>query len=590
MQDIFYIPIKSESLAHYFSRAIILPAKYYSNKPEDIQNNYSDAILLTVSKWVENSDCIVEVIFNDIEKKDLIAVSENFFYYTTPIPISRVKSVCFLDAKQKDVTIWNINNGAAFIPESIISVDKDNDIKPVSGSEIQKSEKLKLVSDISDDIKRFDIILGGFAFMRLGGKSFMNYSPNYFSTLSYFNKLIEEQTKNAEKVKGLDFSNKYVGLFSKNESEWTKWQKYIYQDLAAQDIELLAEKEGEKFEKKLGIINIDSINPYSHLYELAILATYGERNNKSIDNLVTDMTNGVINADKVEDVAILFGLKNGYSKFRNKYRGALRDYDVKFALKSRLDYYIIESVFQFVFNGSKSNYLFDYIDKWCPSNKNATSLKGYVVYNILDTTVVAKKKQTPLEIYLESYSKDMYVEIFKAINQWIPPFAKSDEKMAIKYFENQLKPGLILSIESLQKRIEKEFEEDYNSQKQEEIEFYRAENEKLWAEIAILKEENKNLNSKNKAQFVSELLVAEMKENPEININDSKEKSTQKNVIREPITSDISAEYASLSITDLKKIAKERGLSKKTIDGFKKENKVELIYLIMKTIEPPKFL
>ncbi len=89
--------------------------------------------------------------------------------------------------------------------------------------------------ELSDKIKRFDIILGGFAFMRLGGKSFMNYSENYFSTLSYFNKLIEEQTINAAKEKGLKFSNKYTGLFSKQESEWSKWQQYIYKNITAEE-------------------------------------------------------------------------------------------------------------------------------------------------------------------------------------------------------------------------------------------------------------------------------------------------------------------------------------------------------------------
>ena len=157
--------------------------------------------------------------------------------------------------------------------------------------------------------------------MRLGGKTFMNYSENYFSTLSYFNKLVEEQTLNAAKENGLKFSNKYIGLFSKQESEWSKWQQYIYQNLDAKEIEALAEKEGIRVEKKLGLLKIDSINPSSHLYELAILATYGDRKNKSADNLVTDLSNGTIAPEKVEDVSILFGLNNGYSKLRNKYKG-----------------------------------------------------------------------------------------------------------------------------------------------------------------------------------------------------------------------------------------------------------------------------
>jgi hypothetical protein len=199
MENSFYIPINSGSLAHYFSKAIILPAKYFTNKPDDIQNRFAESLLLSESKWVRNSDCSIEVVLTDTEIKDLSKVSEHFFLYNTPIPISRVKSVCFLDAKQKETTIWNINNGAAFIPESIVSVEKSKDFEVHSDSEISADNEFKTTSELSDKIKRFDIILGGFAFMRLGGKSFMNFSENYFSTLSYFNKLIEEQTLNAAK-------------------------------------------------------------------------------------------------------------------------------------------------------------------------------------------------------------------------------------------------------------------------------------------------------------------------------------------------------------------------------------------------------
>ena len=165
--------------------------------------------------------------------------------------------------------------------------------------------------------------------MKVGGKSFMNYSENYFSTLSYFNKLIEEQTLNASKKNGLNLSNKYNGLFSKNESEWTRWLQYIYQNIDTQDIQALAEKEGIHIEKKLGLLKIETISPQSHLYELAILATYGDRKNKSTDNLVTDLSNGTIFEEKVEDVSILFGLNNGYSNLRNKYKGLLNDAFVK---------------------------------------------------------------------------------------------------------------------------------------------------------------------------------------------------------------------------------------------------------------------
>ncbi|MCP9762303.1 THO complex subunit 7 family protein [Lacihabitans soyangensis] len=591
MENSFFIPINSGSLAHYFSKAIILPAKYFTNKPDDIQNRFSDSLLLSESKWVKNSDCSIEVVLTDTEINDLSKVTEHFFLYNTPIPISRVKSVCFLDAKQKETTIWNINNGAAFIPESIVSVEKGRDIEVLSDSEIQASDENVTTSELSDKIKRFDIILGGFAFMRLGGKSFMNFSENYFSTLSHFNKLIEEQTLNAVKEKGFKFSNKYYGLFSKHESEWSKWQQYIYQTLDSNEIEALAEKEGVKVEKKFGLLKIDSISPNSHLYALAILATYGDKKSKSVDNLVTDLTNGTIYPGKAEDVSLLFGLNNGYSKLRNKYKGQLKDNNVKFTLESKLDYYIIESIYQFVFNNSKQpSYSFDYIDKWCPSIGLKDNVKGYETYKILDTIIIIKKKQSPLELFLENYSAEISSTIVKAINLWIPPFAKIDEKEAILYFNKQLRNSLTVSVESLQKRIENECEAIYNSQKQETVESYQKEIDKLRAEISSLKEENEKLKKGFKLTPDTE------QPNEQLQIEDNNIKNVLKenkdpvSAVKEPSAIELSVNYSSLLIADLKKIAKQRGISETTLKRFKKENKTELVALIMKTPEPPKFL
>lgn len=578
MDNSFYIPINSGSLAHYFSKAIILPAKYFTNKPEDIQNRFANSLLLSTGKWVRNCDCSIEIVLTNIEFNQLYKVSEHFYLFNTPIPISRIKSIVFLDAKQKETTIWNINSGAAFVPDSIVTVENDRDIEILTDAEIEAGkESTKSPDEISDNIKRFDIILGGFAFMRLGGKSFMNYSENYFSTLSFFNKLIEEQTRKALNDKGLNFSKKYIGLFTKQESEWSKWQQYIYQNLDAQQIEVLADKEGVPIEKKLGLLKIDSINPSSHLYELAILATYGDRKNKSADNLVTDLSNGTIAPEKTEEVTILFGLNNGYSKLRNKYKGPENDNNVKFTLDSKLDYYIIESIYQFVFNSSKSNYTFDYIDSWCPTSKNKPNVKGYETIKILDAVIIVKKKQTPLELFLENYSAPIYSTIVKSINQWLPPFSKSDEKEAMLFFEKQLRNSLAVAVESLQKRIESECEANYELQTQETIETYQKELDKLRNQISSLKEENVLLKSSIIEVPVKEVSADKLEKNDGPNRQIDQENNNPMSVVQEPLI-EISEDYESMSMSELKKIAKE-----KKIKGYTKiEDKEYIIKLIRK--------
>lgn len=580
MENSFYIPINSGSLAHYFSKAIILPAKYFTNKPDDIQNRFAHSLLLSERKWVINSDCSIEVVLTNTEVKELSKVSDHFFVYNRPIPISRVKSICFLDAKQKETTIWNINNGAAYIPESIVSVEKSRDVEVLSDDEINSVNEFKATSELSDKIKRFDIILGGFAFMRLGGKSFMNYSENYFSTLSYFNRLIEEQTVNAGKEKGLKFSNKYLALFSsKLQSDWSHWRDYVSKNITPDEILAIAKEKKLNAEKSyLGVLKLDSISPNTHLYDFAILATYGDGKSKSTDNLVTDLTNGTINPDKIEDISILFGLNSGYSKLRNKYKGPVKDNNVKFTLESKLDYYIIESIYQFVFNSSIQSYSFDYIDKWCPSGRVKDNVKGYETYKILDTTIIAKKKQTPLELFWENYSAEIYSTIVRSINQWIPPFAKNDEKEAIQFFDKQLRNTLTVSVEGLQKRIESECEAIHNSQKQQVVESYQKEIDKLLAEISNLQEENAKL-KKGAKSSPDYKQPTEQLQSAGNNIKDVNPIT----VVQEPV-SQISVNYESMSLSELKKIAKE-----KKIKGYTKiEIEEDLIKLIKKA--PPTLL
>src|SRR5690606_37511888 len=129
-----------------------------------------------------------------------------------------------------------------------------------------------------------------------------------------------------------DFSERYKGLFILNENEWSKWQPYIYKNIEVREIETIAEKEGIRIEKKLGVINLNSINPNSLVFDLAVLAIYGNGKNKSTDDLVSSIHTGIIPNEKREEIALLFGLNSGYTKLHNQYKAGSRSFDVKFKL------------------------------------------------------------------------------------------------------------------------------------------------------------------------------------------------------------------------------------------------------------------
>jgi hypothetical protein len=425
------------------------------------------------------------------------------------------------------------------------------------------------------------------AFMKLGGKSFMNYSQNYFSTLSYFNKLIEEQTNNAAEEKGLKLNSKYIGLFSTSNSEWSKWQSFIYQNVEIEDIENLAQNEDVKIEMNFGLLKLDSISTNSYFYDIAVLAIYGEGKRKTIDDLVTDLTNEYIPQEKSESVCLIFGLNNGYSKFRNKYKIANDEKIVKFKLQSKLDYYTIESIYQFVFNGKKNNSEFNFIDELFISQGQIRSEKDYDTYKILDTVVIAKKKQTPLECFLENYSTDIYETLVKSISQWLPPFAKIEGKDGVQYFEKVLKNTLSNSVESIQRKIERDNLENFNAKELELSYLHLKEIEKLKIEIANLSEENKNL--RNAKQIVEvdstklETATIVEKKNKEI------EEQQKVSVVAEPEIG-ISDNYDSLGITELKKIAKQKGLPETILKDYTTKNIKSLIDLIRKKSTSPELL
>ena len=165
----------------------------------------------------------------------------------------------------------------------------------------------------------------------------------------------------------------------------------------------------------------------------------------------------------------------------------------------------------------------------------------------------------------------------------MPPFVKSDEKEAIQFFEKQLRNALTVSVEALQKRIESECEAIYNSQKQEAAESYQTEIDKLWAEISNLKEENAKLKKETKFSPPAEQPTEQLKNADETEKQIVQEDTNPVRVVEEPV-SEISVDYESMSLSELKKIAKE-----KKVKGYTKiEIKEELIKLIKKA--PPTLL
>ena len=412
MKNNYYFPIQSTSLAHYFGSAIIKPAKYFSNKPSDIQDKYKDFLLFTDKFGTSETDCCLEIVLTDNEAKELIDVGGSWYLYdVNPLPITRIRKIYFSDKEKKDTTITNIRMSTAYVPESLIDI-RPFDNNPFDSIRIPSD---LIVNDKKDNIEKYDRFLGALALMKTAGEPYMNYSQNYIVTLSFFNLVIREQVS---KVNGFEnFKKNYQGIFD-NSKGFEQILHYLDNPINEQTLYEIAERNNQEIKKDriTRVIDIDSITD-TWTYTIAVLNNYGvgdEARRKRIDGLIQSHFSE-IKKEKAEGVALCYGYNRGYSAFTKDY-GIDERVPYKYKLQSRLDYYTIESVYQYVFNGVVSSTFF-YLENWCPClpMKHPQSKTDYL---ILDEVIKGKKKA---KVFSEEWWNGLFPRFSKKYAEFANP-------------------------------------------------------------------------------------------------------------------------------------------------------------------------
>lgn len=379
----YYLPINSTSLAHYFECACVKPARYFENKPKDLQDSFRNALLLSSELGTNDTDCCIELVLTKDEERGLISCGKEFFLFSTPLPISRVKTIYFRDQRQLAQTLSNINMSAAFIPHSLAKVEKFSN----AGIGVVNVADKPADKDYSNQLEMFDRILGALALMKTAKEPYMNYSENYASTLSFFNTLV----KNDLEEQMRQINEKFFGLFSKS-GNFVKFIPYLEKKITKEDLDQIATENNQKIERSYTkAINYDKLSGIT--YAFAILQSYGVRDEaatKKIDGLISNNFEELKDG-KAEGIALYYGYNRGYSVFSNCYgTQETGKQNVKYLLDSQLDYYTIESVYQFAFYGNTASSQFPYIDAWCPRKNQRPKKK--TDYKVLDTVFIGKKK------------------------------------------------------------------------------------------------------------------------------------------------------------------------------------------------------
>ena len=428
----YYLPIKSSNLAHYFVKGCVCPTKYIENRNEDIQSEFVDFLLLSKNKFTQDTNCSLEIVIND-KLENAEKISENFFLLEIPIPISRVKKIIFKEEKQKVNTTYDINSGAAFLPK-LIEVNSNcliADSTEIKGVKINKPSKIW-----SYEMELFDRIMGGFALMSIAGFELQNYPLNYFNTLANINTIVKDEIIN----QSIEVKDNYEWALFEN-GKFASLHNAIYSQINNSVVESFAKNEKLNLSKQNGKYLLHKIDQNKMTYLIAVLASFGKGARMTIDTFISDLVSNKFPEKKKEGLALIFGINKGYEVFRNKYKTNNFDVNIKFKLDSQLDYYTIESIYQFAFNNKKQNSSFEYIDDWCPRLKENQNNNKIESYQVLDKTIFYKKKEEIISQELsQGYSRNnIYEKIVLELQKWMPSYLIDKSKAeGLKHFKNLL--------------------------------------------------------------------------------------------------------------------------------------------------------
>lgn len=231
LPQMFFIYIHKKNLATYIMNGLIYQICYddedaRKNRDADILTEYPEYLVLNKSiKNIQFKDNVVlEVLLFPKEYGSLIEIN-GVFFYNTPLPISRLKTIYFYSKNDKEY-LDNIQKTYknCFIPENVIqkfiddkfSIDEESkqsvsDEQTALNSPDKPDKKFK--NKIMDSIKKFDRVLGVMAFMKntshyytCNNNHFLEFSRYYFFILNLMDdkipKSLLEDLPNEEIISG----------------------------------------------------------------------------------------------------------------------------------------------------------------------------------------------------------------------------------------------------------------------------------------------------------------------------------------------------------------------------------------------------
>ena len=390
---IYYFQVHRSNLPKYFTYGVISPACYFGNRViDDVQTSLNQYLVLSIGKigLPDKESILIELYFSEAEKKELIPHGK-IFLYPKPIPISRVTSIYTKDIATKDfITSTLKTQDAGPIPEHLFKSSFPKGLK--KATIIKKAPKKvskELVETNRNFLDRYDRILGALSLMKNcmlyytdKNKTYQNFPDHFFELLSHMS---AKFTSKHEKVKRIYLS--FVN--SSTAKEEVKEIKYIInyilskQDLGEEFLEefkneVLIVEENSTFKKEMNeVITIlkqpigkkkalgkirESKNAKKYFFSIvAFLNLYPHPDD--IESLRHNLNKEVPDGQRANEILSFLGFMYGYSQIRPYEKLTFQEkqfeelqgsrINVKFELDTRFDYFLFESVFQYIFNENR---------------------------------------------------------------------------------------------------------------------------------------------------------------------------------------------------------------------------------------------
>jgi len=168
-----FIHLKTSNFIYYLNSAVIVPVALIENETYRTENRRPDILtkfpghIIVSTKPVDtfaSDDVMVEI---DSSAVELVMVSEDVYYTSSPIPISKIISVIFPSQETKKRFLADIKiYPDSFFPEELCNVSVGSDATVRMDASVVKLPDNEQLRYWSEKLLVFDRILGMFSFMR----------------------------------------------------------------------------------------------------------------------------------------------------------------------------------------------------------------------------------------------------------------------------------------------------------------------------------------------------------------------------------------------------------------------------------------